>query len=255
MTIATDAPELGSARVSTWDVLVSLGFAPDDSEVGRGYSFDFGNFKLWALPCVNRWFADIVLLTGHAWIGRGTLVDLKDELPAFVESRETALAYLVSSLDRSCQPFTPLRDVSWIEEGRANKLLVPWERMRAEALAKQAEYAARPRCHVEREWIKVALRTLQRRLGNIDSKAVMDVIFDGRALTFQSNDIFCTMPAQGHAWSAPAQVRAPSLTVAPKRLPSHVEVMVGREALYIHQQAYPLVGVEPESTERGESDD
>src|SRR5262245_61363317 len=106
--------------VTTWDVLVAVGFREDPSDGLPSFCFDFGNFKLSALQCTNRWFVDIVLLTG-VLMGRGTLSEVHGEIRAQEESREAVLAHVAWVLDQAAGGwFQPKIPTAWLDEGRAH---------------------------------------------------------------------------------------------------------------------------------------
>ena len=140
-------------RVSTFEVLKEIGFTQDPSQQQLGLSLSIGRFKLWALPCTNRWFVPIVLVTGHLDDGRN-LSEISDELPAESESREQAVAYIAWVLDRAAgRTFKLAFEPPWLIQGRQWRHLLPWER-------KRAAYEASPHCCVKRDWAKLALKEI-----------------------------------------------------------------------------------------------
>src|SRR5688572_11179560 len=94
---------VGSPCVLTWDLLLALGFGEDHSVMSDplpGLSYDFGNLKLSASRCSNRWFVPIVLLTGVIATKR-SICELRSELPPKVESVEQGMAWVVWALDNA----------------------------------------------------------------------------------------------------------------------------------------------------------
>jgi hypothetical protein len=193
----------GEAKnVSTFEVLKEIGFAEDSSEQQRGFSFTIGRFKLWALPCINRWFVPIVLVTGHLYDGN-TLSEICDELPAEAESREQVIAYISWCLDKAMgRTFKLAFEPPWLVEGRGWRQLLPWDR-------KRAAYEGRPHCHMKRDWAKLALRELAQNLSAVDDESAVSFGFDGTVLRIACGRATTTVAAEGRAWpswfSAPTQ--------------------------------------------------
>lgn len=89
---------------STWHVLCDLGFKLDDdviSDAMPGLSFDFGNFKLTAVSCLNLRFANVVAMSG-VMATRRTLGHVDFEMPQQIESLEQCAAWIVWHLDQFC---------------------------------------------------------------------------------------------------------------------------------------------------------
>lgn len=116
-------------RVSTWELLRSIGFEADPevmSDVMPGLSFDFGNLKLSASCVLGRQYQAVVLLTGCLETSR-RLREINVEVQREFTSREEALARVVWCLDKAAGGvFEPGKPTAWIMEGRAhNALLQP----------------------------------------------------------------------------------------------------------------------------------
>jgi len=225
---------VSTGTVSTWEVLLSLGFREDPSAPMRGFSLDLGTFRIVGVAMHESLVRRDRPADRGIYDGR-TLIDFHEELPAKVESREAALAFLASALDRNApgQQFVPAVAVPWLEEARRHKHLVPWERVLIEARERQARYAAAPRCRVDRDWMRVAIRTLKTQLANVEPNTAITVSFDGMALSFSCNGVFCVMPATGNAWTTPVRVSAGSLAALPRRLSRDVEVCVWESTLVV----------------------
>jgi len=143
----------GANRVSTFEVLKEIGFTNEPSQQRLGLSFRIGRFELCALPCTNKWFVPVVLITGHLYDGRNPS-EISDELPAESESREQAVAYIAWVLDRAAgRTFKLAFEPPWLIQGRQWRHLLPWER-------KRAAYEASPHCCVKRDWAKLALKEI-----------------------------------------------------------------------------------------------
>ena len=233
--------------VSTWDVLQSLGFAEDRSERHLGFSLNFGRFKLWALRCTNRWFADIVLVTGVLSDGRN-LSEVIKELPAKVESAEQAMAWMAWIVDEETKHLFKLSsEPAWLVEGRRHRDLLPWERERVIWEQEGAAYDARPHCDV-RDWMRLALRKLREHVSSVSPEALVTVAFDGTVLEIRCEQMVLAMSASGAPWTKKWGIRAGALQPFPRRLMRDpVDVSVWQATLQIGDQRYAgLVSLEPD---------
>jgi len=213
--------------VRTWDLLLDLGFREDPSEQQHGFSFDFGNFKLWALPCTGRRFVDVVLLTG-VMVSKRSISEITAELPATVESAALGKALVAYYLDGAARDaFEFALTPPWLVEGRRYRHLLPWEKERA-------AYAARPHCYVDREWARVALKKLAEQQMLVDDESPVTLEFDGTVLTIRCSGAVSAMPATGNAWTNRFCIRAGALKPLPRRLMrSTVEVSIRDSTLII----------------------
>lgn len=229
--------------IYTWDVLRDLGFQLDGkviSDGGSGLSFDFGNFKLSASLFINRWFVEIVLFTGILRTQR-TLAEVSFEMPREVESRELCAAWIIYYLDRAGEKgvFVPTKEVPWLADGRQYKHLLPWER-------KREAYNARPRCTIQREWMKLALKNLSEILSGVTDDEPVFFYFDGRALTVMCAGKTVLVAAEGSAWPAIYQLVAGRMKRLPKRLMNPgVEVSVWQSSLLIGNYRYEVIAEAP----------
>ncbi|HEV8363085.1 MAG TPA: hypothetical protein VGQ52_06180 [Gemmatimonadaceae bacterium] len=230
--------------VSTREVLQALGFAEDQSEQQRGFSFNFGNFKLWALPCTNRWFTPVVLVTGTVFDG-SNLREVIQELPDKVESVEQAMAWMAWLVDKATtHPFNLSSEPGWLVQGRLHRHLLPWERERAIREKERAAYAARPHCDVQRDWVRLALKKLHQQLASVSPDATVTVSFDGTVLTMRCEKTVIAVSANGSPWTQKYEIRAGALEPLPKRLMRDpVDVSVWNSTLMIGNQRY--AGVVP----------
>jgi hypothetical protein len=223
-------------RISTWDVLKTFGFLPDDeviSDVRPGLSFDFGNFKLAASCCINMRFVEIVLFTGVMTTSR-RISDVQFEMSRRVQSAEQCAAMIAWCLDKQAgNPlFIPARPVEWLAEGRKNRRLLPWNR-------EKVKFEERPRCWVERNWLRVALKTLSQILATADNEEKVVLGFDGTVLTIRCKGKVLPLPAEGKPWPERYSLRAGKMRYLPKRLTSErLEVAVWETRLTIDGNSY-----------------
>lgn len=161
--------------ISLWDLLSILGFLPDPgvwSDPPPGLSCRIGGGAISASRVRSERLQQVVLITGVLVSPRG-VAEINFEMPRKVESRQQALAWLVWGLDSAADGgrFAPGVPIWWLEEGRQHRGTLPWER---ERLA----YAARPHCFLEREWARLALKTLADQI-RIAARLTSEAIWSG----------------------------------------------------------------------------
>lgn len=200
--------------VRTWDLLRDLGFIEDPrviSDPPGGLSIDFGNLKLEASHVLNRRFVPAVLFTGVILTPR-TIASVDCEMPREVESRELGIAWVTWCLDSQAGGlFEPVLPVDWLTAGRTHRHLLPWERM-------QAEYSNRPRCHVRRDWARLAFRDLSAQVEAADDDTPVIFQFDGEVMKISCGGQVVATPASGAPWSSRYSLSARSLRWLPTRL-------------------------------------
>jgi hypothetical protein len=206
---------MDEATVFTMDSLRCLGFQPDPtvvSEGGPGLSFDFGNLTVHASCCRNLRAAEIVFFTGVLSTPR-SLAEVLFEMPRRVKSIKQCAAWIVWSLDQHAnhRVFRPARHVGWVDEGRKNQRLLPW-------VMSMAEYNARPECIVQRDWLRLALRTLGEHLPSLSGRASIVFSFDGSVLSIRFDKKVIAFPGEGSPWAVRFRVEARTLRRLPKRL-------------------------------------
>lgn len=216
--------------IETWDALIHFGFQPsgDVLSVWPGLSYDFGNFKLNASCAVNMRFAEIILFTG-VLSTRRTLADVEFEMPRRVESREQCAAWIVWHLDRASEggTFVPRRQADWVSEGRQNQRVLPW-------VARMAAYEARPWCSVEREWLRLGLKTLRAILQPLGDETLVQFSFRDAILTIRCGGKVVVLPGEGNPWPKQYTILAKEIRDLRRRLMhSSVEVSVWEEQLNI----------------------
>lgn len=223
-----------STSVDTLDVLQWLGFTPDTSgkALGRSYEYDFGNVILkaglmMAMPSFREMVVFSCTIVSAREIG---MVDF--QIPPTVESWELCVAWMVSFLDKSApgRVFQPLRDTFWLQVGRDNKHLLPWEKMLAahkrEREQEREEYARRPHCTVRRDMLRLALKSLREHLEYSDDSEPVRFDFDGKVLSItcavnkseRSGRTIVVAAERGEPWPAEFLIPAGGLRELPKRL-------------------------------------
>jgi len=203
--------------IETRDALFGLGFQPDEnvlSDVRPGQSFDFGNFTLRAGCMINLSFAEIVLFTSVQSKTR-SMTGVLFELPRKVKSLRQCAAWIVWNLDKYADHgvFKSARPVGWIEEGRENQQLLPWKMY-------VAEFKARPQCIVQRDWFRLALKSLSGHLASLPDNAGVVFSFDGSVLSIRCEGKVVALPGEGPPWAVRFSVEAGHLRRLPKRLMS-----------------------------------
>ncbi len=207
---------MSDAAIPTWTLLPSLGFQPDDtvsfSEIRPGLSLDFGNFKLSAADLISPRSGEVVSFSGVLATPR-TLTEIHFELPRRVESLKQCAAWIVWNLDQQWDDrmFRPARATEWVEEARRYRRLLPW-------VMSQAEFEARPRCRVRRDWLRLALKTLSEHIASLPDNASIVFAFDGSVFSIQSEKKVIALPAEGLPWLVRFRVEAGRLRRLPKRL-------------------------------------
>jgi len=227
--------------IATWDVLKEFGFIPDAavySDDGPGLSFDFSNFKLSASRGLILRFARVVAFSGVLTTKR-TATEVSFEMGLRVESREQCAAWIAWHLDRAAGIFVPTREVGWLIEGRRNKTLLPWVIDRARREQEEQAYRTRPWCTVDREWLKVALKSLAEELLEVGDDSLVTFGFDGRVLSMRCIGREMVVGAEGDPWPASYTLPAGKLRNLPKRLlRRQVDISVWEGTLQIDRCRY-----------------
>jgi hypothetical protein len=220
-----------ATTVATWDVLPGFGFAPDAaviSDVMPGLSLDFGNLKVSASAVMGKQLQPVVLFTGWLTNSR-TTAEVCFELPRAVASRDQLAAFIVHYLDEVAVAgvFQPVCPVPWLDVGRHHRHLLPWE-------ANLALYQARPRCVVQRAWLRLALKDLAALLQEADGAAPVAFAFDGSVLRVQCVGRSIALAAEGRLWDIIITIPAESLRRLPQRFSQErIEISYWEESLHI----------------------
>jgi hypothetical protein len=231
-----------SDTIRTLDVLVDLGFKPR-TDRWPGLMFEFGDFTLYTTGESRNPkfpFQEIVLFTG-VWVTPRKVTSIEFLMPIQVVSREQCVAWITWHLDVAADGtvYTPASPVDWLAEGRKHYSLLPWVVERLKRLREREEYDARPQCTTQREWMKLALKTLAEHLANLPDIEPVDVGFDGKVLSFRVAGYLVVLAAEGTPWPSQFTLPAGKLRWLPKRLMSAwVGVSVWRSHLYIERYRY-----------------
>jgi len=206
---------INEATVSTMDSLRYLGFQPNSRVISDDYpglTFDFGNVTLRASNCLNLRCVEVVLITG-VLSSPDSLADVFFEMPREVKSLKQCAAWIVWNLDHNADDrvFKPARHVAWVEDGRKNQRLLPW-------VMSRAEYNVRPQCMVQRDWLRLALKTLREYLASFPDDAGIVFSFDGSVFSIRFEKKVIALPGKGSPWAVRFRVEARTLRRLPKRL-------------------------------------
>ena len=225
------------AKVSTWALLLELGFTVKPACMCPTLSYDFGNLTLDAGEVVTKRFLPVILLTG-IYSGVSSFGMIEYEIPRELSSREEGLALLAYCLDsKAGDPiFRPKNATPWLAAGRLHKGLLPCERS---AAAARTEYESRPRCWVDREWLRLGLKTLKVRLDDMKDADSVGFEFDGERLEIHSTGKSILLPAEGGVWPQRYAVPVGNLRQLPKRLRrANVVVEVEKTGLVIDRNVF-----------------
>ena len=155
----------------TMDCLRNLGFVEGRNEAGSScLVYNESGMVLHATEQVGLYLRPEVTISGVVATPR-TLSMLNESLPVEVESPELALAWLSWAIRRVAESFPSL-----VDPGRAYWHLLPW-------VQKQAAYAARPACTAQREWVRIAIKSLGSQLDGLDDDTQVRFFFDGQVFT------------------------------------------------------------------------
>ncbi|RYG89019.1 MAG: hypothetical protein EON58_19550 [Alphaproteobacteria bacterium] len=226
-----------SARPSplnTRDALVKLGFLEDWQAITDrqpGYSLASGGLELAACEVMNTRFEPIFLIAG-VFANPRSVASIQFEMPLQVESLDQAKAWVAYG----CHLKLSDCSLSWLEEGRALKSLLPWER-------EQVLYQERPQCTVSRDWMRLAIAQLRGMALEARADEECEVSYDGAVLVFRTSRTIVPLSANGgRAWGEPSRVRLASFTDLPKRLMSDpVNIHVWDSGLTIGQHRFPTL--------------
>lgn len=120
----------------------------------------------------------------------------------------------------------------WLELGRQNRFLLPWEK-------RVANCKTRLHCTVHRDYARVGLRHLSEHLNEVSPGELVIVGFDGEVLSIRVAECLVVMPASGEPWPSPFCIRAHDLSSLPKRLMHDpVQVAIGESSISIDRRVY-----------------
>jgi hypothetical protein len=106
------------------------------------------------------------------------------------------LLWIVWNLDQhsSRGTFRQARTVGWSDEGRQNRRLLPW-------VMSRVEYEARPQCTVQRDWLRLALKTLGERLASLRDNGIVVFSFDGSVFSVRCDKKVIAFAGEGLPWT------------------------------------------------------
>lgn len=237
--------------IDTWDVLEVLGFEPDDSVISEGatgLSRDLGRIRLSAGRMMNLSFRQVIQFNAVYQIPR-TIGTVDFEMPTQVESVEQCSAWIAwqlnEQLPRNEKLVSPTK-ASFVLLGLQHLDTLPWVRERA-------AYLARPKCFVERSWMRVALNALEANVRNESDDTEVGVTFDGRVLVFSTPGWLVPVPATGEPWTSSYGIRKKLFSKFPPRLMTpQVEVSVLKDRLRIGNWQY--TGLTTTDAKRSDTD-
>jgi hypothetical protein len=231
MPLEITVPTTGTIR--TMDVLRSLGFQTDTTVItddGPGLSANFGGVSLSA-GAYRKFLAEIVMITGVLATSRSWAA-IHIEMPRYVESADFVTAWIVWHLDQHSE-FRKVHNLSWVEEGRNHQGLLPW-------VKSMAEWEARPQCTVDRDWLRLALKTLADHALSLPDDADVLFSFDGSVLSIKCDGKVIALAGEGEPWGVSFKVRAGALRRLPKRLMrKDVGISIWESNISIGNRAYP----------------
>lgn len=223
--------------IDTWDTIQALGFEPDTSVIsdgGSGLSCDLGKFRLSAGRMMNLSFREIVQFSAVYQTPR-TIGSIDFEMPIQVESLEQCAAWIAWHLNEKLpkqEKLLSTSKASFLLTGLQHQDTLPWVRERA-------AYAARPKCVVERSWMRVALNALKSKLNVEHAGGDITISFDGQVLVFSGSGWVVPVPAEGAPWPSRYQIQTKNFSKFPSRLMSEqIHISVWKEHLIIGNWRY-----------------
>jgi hypothetical protein len=233
MPMALEVTVLTTGTIRTMDALRGIGFLTDNtvmSDDGPGLSFDFGGLKLRA-GAYTKLLAEMVMITGVLSTPR-RLAQIHFELPRYDESANFVKAWIVWHLDQH-QEFKKAYHMPWLEDGRENQSLLPW-------IKSIAEWNARPKLIVRRDWLRLALNRLAEHLSTLTDQSKIIFSFDGSVFSIRCDQELIALAAEGTRWTVSFGVHAGDLRRLPRRLMhEHVSVSIWESRIRVGSQSYP----------------
>lgn len=225
--------------IETFEALKKLGFEPDASDLTLSYdgeplSYDFGNLTLSASRTINRYFVEIISVSG-VYATRRTVAEVEIQLPPRVSSIEQCAAFVAWGIDNQISgDFVPSIPTHWLDEGRNNFDTLPW-------VKEQKLYRERPQCLVDRDWLKLALRDLRLLLPKIAESDLLSFTFRDEIFSIRSSQKLIALPATGNNWKSKYEITAGNFQNLPKRLTREViEISIWDDHLHLAGWRYPI---------------
>ena len=102
-----------------------------------------------------------------------------------------------------------------------------------------AEFDARPQCIVQRDWLRLALKTLGEYLASLSDDAGIVFSFDGSVFYIRCDKKVLALPGEGLPWAVRFKVEARTLRHLPKRLKrDHIGVSIWESQLTLGNYSY-----------------
>jgi hypothetical protein len=228
--------------VNTWEVLPSFGFKPDAevySDIRPGLRLEHGHLELNASFTTNKCFEKVVWFTGVLNTGYA-LAEISFEIPPVMPSPAMCAAWLAWSLRKTTgERGLGVPPPGWLEEGLQNIRLLPHEQERErreqERERDQRAYAARSRCIVARDWLRLARTAFTAQIEAIPDDAAVCFTFDGEVLTIRCREQVAATAADGEAWPQRYAIRAAQFRTLKRTrfMDDPMEISVWKSALHV----------------------
>jgi hypothetical protein len=102
------------------------------------------------------------------------------------------------------------------------------------------EWNARPKCTVEREWLRKALNKLKERLSELPDETNVAFSFDGSVFSTRCDGELIAIAGQGAPWTVTFNAGASALRHVPKRLMNDsIEVSIWESNIRIGNCVFP----------------
>lgn len=165
---------------------------------------------------------------------------LEQQMPLEVESVDQGKAFVAWCFrDFLDEPYKTQITPYWLAEGHNHFDLLPWKR-------RSAQYEARSRCYIRREWARVALKQLGEHLEQAEANETAAFSFDGEVLRIRCGSNLIVVQAEGKSWTEQCTIEARKLTPLPKRLVSDpIEISFLESGLTIDRRRYSGIHCEP----------
>ena len=229
-----------------WEWLKQFGFQADSavmSDIQPGLSYQFSGLKLEATATGNRYFIPVVLFTGILRTNRSQSL-ISFEIPQEAISKAHCAAYLCYFLKENTDKHFEhlLQQEDWLRFGNEHQHLLPWVAELIQSELEGERFRQRPKCTVDREWLKLALKDLERQLIDSADSSTVILEFNGRTLSIWHENQPIIVTATGDVWPYRYEIAAKHLRQRPKRLISdQVDVSIWEDTLIIDR--YHFKGV------------
>ena len=92
----------------------------------------------------------------------------------------------------------------------------------------QAEYDSRPKCTVQRDWLRLARKSLREHLGSLADSAIVVFSFDGAVFSIRCDTKLIVFPGEGSPWTVCFRVEAKTLRQERKRrlMSEHIGISI-----------------------------